>query len=128
MEEEEDIFTLVRLITFFLTYLLTPWSTGPQLVKKFPTFYGTRIHKLNSVHNPKSYFLNIHLNIILSSISLRFPNENPVHACSLPHTHYMPRPSNSFLFYHPYNIGLGVQIMQPPHYEFFSTPLITRPS
>jgi len=32
-----------------LTYLLTPWSrvlleklTGCQLVKKFPTFYGTR--------------------------------------------------------------------------------------
>jgi len=40
------------LFTFFgasFTYLLTPWSrvlleklTGSQLVKKFPTFYGTR--------------------------------------------------------------------------------------
>jgi len=35
--------------TFFLTYLLAPWSrvlldqlTGFQLVKKFPAFYGTR--------------------------------------------------------------------------------------
>ena len=34
---------------FFFTYLLTPWSrvlleklTGLQLVKKFPSFYGTR--------------------------------------------------------------------------------------
>ena len=34
---------------YLLTYLLTPWSrdlleklTGSQLVKKFPTFYGTR--------------------------------------------------------------------------------------
>ena len=33
---------------YLLTYLLTPWSrghveklTGSQLVKKFPTFYGT---------------------------------------------------------------------------------------
>ena len=34
-----------------LTYLLTPWSrvleklADFQLVKKFPAFYGTRIHK-----------------------------------------------------------------------------------
>jgi hypothetical protein len=41
---------LERTDTFsILTYLLTPWSrvlleklTGWQLVKKFPTFYGTR--------------------------------------------------------------------------------------
>jgi hypothetical protein len=37
------------LLGCLLTYLLTPWSTdllekltGLQLVKKFPTFYGTR--------------------------------------------------------------------------------------
>ena len=36
-------------LTYLLTYLLTPWRTvllekltGLQLVKKFPTFYGTR--------------------------------------------------------------------------------------
>jgi len=36
------------LLNYLLTYLLTPWSrvlleklTGSQLVKKFPTFYGT---------------------------------------------------------------------------------------
>jgi hypothetical protein len=35
--------------SYELNYLLTPWSrvllgklTGPQLVKKFPAFYGTR--------------------------------------------------------------------------------------
>jgi hypothetical protein len=42
---ETTAFTL----TYLLTYLLTPWSrvlleklTGLQLIKKFPTFYGTR--------------------------------------------------------------------------------------
>jgi len=37
-----------RLLTYLLTYSLTPWSrvlleklTGSQLVKKFPAFYGT---------------------------------------------------------------------------------------
>ena len=41
---------LTYLLTYFLTYLLTPWNivflknlTGFQLVKKFPTFYGTRM-------------------------------------------------------------------------------------
>jgi hypothetical protein len=39
----------VIIILIILTYLLTPWSrvllvklAGLQLVKKFPTFYGTR--------------------------------------------------------------------------------------
>ena len=39
----------VSLFRSALTYLLTPWGTvllekltGPQLVKKFPAFYGTR--------------------------------------------------------------------------------------
>jgi hypothetical protein len=39
---------VVVLLTYVLTYLLTPWSrvlveklTGSQLVKKFPAFYGT---------------------------------------------------------------------------------------
>jgi len=39
----------VHLLTYVLTYVLTPWSrvlleklTGFQLVKKLPTFYGTR--------------------------------------------------------------------------------------
>ena len=43
------IIIIIIIITYLLTYLLTPWSralleklTGFQLVKKFPTFYGTR--------------------------------------------------------------------------------------
>ena len=42
-------YLLSYLLNYLLTYLLTPWSrvlleklTGFQLVKKFPTFYGTR--------------------------------------------------------------------------------------
>jgi hypothetical protein len=71
-----------------LKLILTPWSrilleniTGPQLVKIFPAFYGTRrfITSFTSAHRlslswarsiqsmpPKSHFLKIHLNIILS--------------------------------------------------------------
>ena len=48
-----DLFELLTyflnyLLIYFLTYVLTPWSrvlpeklTGSQLIKKFPTFYGT---------------------------------------------------------------------------------------
>jgi hypothetical protein len=73
---------------YVLTYLLTPWSrvpleklTGLQLVKQFPSFYGTRrfitaftssrhlsiLSQLSPVHTPTTYFLMIRLNIILPS-------------------------------------------------------------
>ena len=70
---------LTYLLNYLFTYLLTPWNgvfleklTSFQLVKKFPTFYGTpkfhfRIHKcpppvpilsqLDPVHTPTSHFL-----------------------------------------------------------------------
>ena len=70
--------------------------------------------------NPTFYFLKIILNIILPftpwspkwSLSLRFPHQNPIYASSLPHTLHMPRSSHSSRFYHPTNIGRGVQIIQ----------------
>ena len=69
---------------------------------------------------PTSYFLKIHINIILLStpgspkwsLSLKFLHQNPVYASPLSHTRYMPRPSHSSRFYHPHNIGWGVQIIQ----------------
>ena len=121
---------LSNFLPSFLTYLLTPWSsvllenlTGFQLVKKFPAFYGARIHKcpppipilslLDPIHTPTSHSLEIRLNIILPftpgspkwSLSLRFPHQTPVCASLLPHTRYMPRASNSSRFCHLNNIG-----------------------
>jgi len=95
-----------RADTSFLTYLLTPCSrvlreklTGSQLVKEFPAFYATRrlITECTSAHHlslsrarsipsmPPTYFLMIHLNIILPStpgsfswsLYPRFLHQNP---------------------------------------------------
>ena len=75
------------------------------------------LSQVDPVHAPTSHFLKIHLNIILPStpgspqwyLSPRFPHQNPLHASPLPHTLYMLRPSHSSRFYHPHNIGWGVQ-------------------
>ena len=122
--------------------LLMPYSrvllekqTRSQLVKKFPTFYGTRnvdyrIHKcptpvtiLNQtdpVHGPTSNLVKINLYITLPSkpwspkwsLSLMFPHQNPACYSPSPHTRYMPSPSHTSLFYRPNNIGWWVQIIQ----------------
>ena len=129
---------LHALFAYFLTpysTVLLEWQTGPQLVKKFPTFYGTRrfITALTSAcypypswtrsiqsMSPPSYFMKIHLIIILPSapgcskwsLSLRFPHQNPVCTSTFPHTCYMLRPSDSSQFDHLNNIEWGVQIIK----------------
>ena len=73
----------------------------------------------NPVHIPTSHLLEIHPNIIHSSTSrsprwspsLRFPHQDPIHPPFLTQTRHMPSPSHSSRFYHPHNIGWGVQII-----------------
>ena len=106
--------TYTYFLTYLLTYLLTLWCrvfleklTGLQLVKKFPTFHGTRrfITALTSVRHlslswtspiqsiyphPTSW---IHPNIIHPSTprsfqwspSLRFLQQDPIHPPLLAH-------------------------------------------
>ena len=69
--------------------------TGPQVIKEIPAFYGTRRFITAFTRAQQSHFLNIHFNIILSSLrsskwslSLRFPLQNPVCTSLLPSTYY----------------------------------------
>ena len=72
-----------------------------------------------SVHIPTFHLLEIHPNIIHPStprspqwsLSHRFPHQDPTHPSLLTHTRHMPSPSHSSRFYHPHNIGWGVQII-----------------
>ena len=74
----------------------------------------------NPVHIRTSHFLEIHPNIIHPStprspqwsLSLRFPYQERIHPPLLNHTRHMPSPFHSSRFYHPHNIGWGVQIMR----------------
>ena len=87
-------------------------------IHKCPPLFPILSH-LDPVHTPTSHFLKIHLNIILPSIpgspkwspSFRFSHQNPVHACLLPNTRHVPRPSHSSWFYHPHNIVWAVQLV-----------------
>ena len=73
----------------------------------------------NPVHIPTSHLLEIRPNIIHPSmprspqwsLSLRFPQTDPISPPLLTHTRHMPSPSYSSRFYHPHNIGWGVQII-----------------
>ena len=78
------------------------------------------LSQLDPVHTPTSHFHKIHLNIILPStsgspkwsLSLRFPQHNPVYTSPLSHACYMPLSSHSSLFHHPHNIRWAVQIIK----------------
>ena len=73
----------------------------------------------NPVHIPTSHLLEIHPNIIHPStprspqwfLSLRFPHQESIHLPFLTHTRHMHSPSHSSRFYHPHNIGWGIQII-----------------
>ena len=132
--------------TYIHTYihysLPTPWCsvlleklTGLQLVKKFPTFHGTRrfITALSSLRHlspswaspiqsiyphPTSWrsILILSTHLCLGLPSGLFPSGFPTKTLYTPpplltHMHHMPSPSHSSRFYHPHNIGWGVQII-----------------
>ena len=126
---------------FFFPYsLLTPWCrvffeklAGLQLVKKFPAFHGTRkfITALTSVRQISlswaSPIQSIHphhtswRSVLILSIHLRLglpsgllPPGSPPKTYTPPlltHTRHMRSQSHSSRFYHPHNIGRGVQII-----------------
>ena len=85
--------------------------------KRLPTV--SILGQPNPVHITTSHLLEIHPNIIHPSTpmspqwspSLRFPHQDTLHTPHLTHTRHMPSPSHSSPFYHPHNIGWGVQII-----------------
>jgi len=137
------------LLTYLLTYSMEhklSWETNwfaasqeiPRIILNTKVHY--RIHKsltlvlilsrLNPVHALTSHFLKIQLNIILPSklrspkwsLSVRFPHQNPVYTSTLPHTCYVPRTAHSSQFYHPNDIGWGIQIIKFINMQF--SPLL----
>ena len=137
----QPLFTSFLLPTYLLTYLLTysmvqsPWAANwfaasqeiPRISRNLKVHYRT--HKRpatisilgppNPVHIPRSHLLEIHPNIIHPStpkypqwsLSLRFPHQDPIRHPLLTHTRHMPSPSHYSRFYHPHNIGWGVQMI-----------------
>ena len=114
--------------------------TGLQLVKKFPAFHRTRrfITALTSVRHmslswtspiqsicphPTSWrsvlILSTHLRLGLPNglFPSGFPTKTLYTLSLLTHTRHMPSPSHSSRFYHPHNIGLGVQIIKYFKYQ-----------
>jgi hypothetical protein len=59
----------------------------------FPTATATSLSQIHSLHSDQPYFLNIHLNIILSILSLTFrlPYQNSL--CLTDHLPHMSYPS-----------------------------------
>jgi len=104
--------------------------TAPQLVKKFPAFYGiwmcvpvyTRAHHLcmSCARWILSHPISVGFISILSSILdigllselFRFLYHTPVCICLFPHVHLMPCPSHHLWFDHRVNIHILTNKMQ----------------
>ena len=126
------------LLTYLLTHSMVQspsWEANwfavsqeiPRISQNLKVHYRTQKHlppvsilgQPNPVNIPTSHLLEIHPNIIHPSTprspqwspSLRFPHQDPIHPHLLTHTRHMPSPYHSSRFYHPHNIGWGVQII-----------------
>ena len=133
------LFCMLRMFYYSLTHSLTmvqspSWEANwfaasqeiPRISRNPKVHYRTHKHpppvsifgQANPVHIPTSHILETHPNTIHPStprspqwsLSLRFPHQDPIHPLLLTHMRHMPSPSHS-LFYHPHNIGWGVQII-----------------
>ena len=138
-KEMESKYSKTYLSTYLITYSMEQspsWEPNrfslsqeiPHILWNSKVYYPIHnfpppvpiLSKLYPLHTPTSHFLKIHLNIILPctpgfpkwSLSLRFPQQNPVYALLVPHTCYMPHPSHSSRFYYLHNIRCRVQIMK----------------
>ena len=127
---------LLLLLIYLLTYSMVKslsWEANwfaasqeiPRISRNPKVHYHTHkrpppvsiLDQPNPVHIPTFHLLQIHLNITHPSTlrspqwspSLRFPHQDPIHPPLLTHTDHMPSPSSRF--YHPHNIGWGVQII-----------------
>ena len=132
-------YILTYLLTYLLTYSMVhnpSWEANwfavsqeiPRISRNPKVHYSTHkrpppvfiLGQPNPVHIPTSHLLEIHHNIINPSTprspqwspSLRFPHQDPIHPPLRTHTRHMPNPSHSSRFYHPHNIGWGVQNIQ----------------
>jgi len=139
--------TTLQLLTYSME-LSNPWEANwfaasqeiPRISRNPKVHYRTRkrpspvsiLGQPNPVHIPTSHLLEIRPNIIHLSMprspqwssSLRFPHQDPIHPPLLIHTRHMPSPSHYSRFYHPHNIGWGVQIIyllviQPPPFRLY---------
>ena len=136
--------------TYFLTYLLTPWSrvlleklTGSAASPEIPCIFGTRMfitvltsaRQLHPVPTTPSHFLKIHLNIILPSSfwvspMVSFPQVSPPEPCTpLSPAPYAPHaPPISFLsILPPAQYSVRSTDHWALHYVIFSIPLLPRP-
>jgi hypothetical protein len=130
-------YILIHLPTHLLTHFMeqSPWEANRFSASQISrVLWNPKVHyhiheclppvpiqsQLDPVHAPTSHFLKIQLNIIFPSmsrfskwsLSLKFPHRNPVYASPLPHVCFMSHLSHSSRFYHPNNIGRGVQIIK----------------
>ena len=134
-----SVFTVICycMCVYLLTYSMvqSPWEANwfaasqeiPHISRNPKVHYRTYkrlppvsiLGQPNPVHIPTSHLVEIHPNIIHPSmprspqwsLSLRFPQQDPIHPPLLTHMRHMPSPSHSSRFYHPHNIGWGVQII-----------------